>query len=102
MTNKEIIIDGVKLEDIKKLLFTGQKMAISTKTFEAIIEQLERKTQECEELKEKYKWYDHYKEAALFNKELCDKKSDEIANCKQAFKDIEKIARCERVKNKNE
>lgn len=26
----------------------------------------------------KYKWYDHYKNSALSNKELCDKKSDEI------------------------
>lgn len=51
MTDKEIIIDDYKLEDIKNLLFTGQKMAISTKTFEAIIEQFEAKEQECEELK---------------------------------------------------
>lgn len=51
MTDKEIIIDGIRLEDIKNLLYTGHKMAISTKTFEAIIEQLQRKEQECEELK---------------------------------------------------
>lgn len=52
MTDKQIIIDGVKLEDIKNFLFTGQKMAISTKTFEAIIDEIEKLTQECEKLKE--------------------------------------------------
>lgn len=51
MTDKEIIIDGIKLEDIKNLLFTGQKMAISTKTFEAMADEIENLTQECEELK---------------------------------------------------
>ncbi len=45
MTDK-IMIDGEKLERIKQLLFEGQRMAISTKTFEAIIEELQRKTQE--------------------------------------------------------
>lgn len=40
--------------------------------------ELQRKTAECEELQAKYKWYDHYKNSALSNKELCDKKSDEI------------------------
>lgn len=47
--------------------------------------------QECEELKEKYKWYEHYKKAALYNKDLCNKKSDEIACYKQALKKIKKI-----------
>lgn len=60
MTDKEIIIDGIRLEDIKNLLYTGQKMAISTKTFEAIIEQLQRKEQECEELRGKVNNYEIY------------------------------------------
>ncbi len=51
----------------------------------------ERLKQECEELKEKYKWYEHYKKAALYNKDLCNKKSDEIACYKQTLKKIKKI-----------
>ena len=51
MTDKQIIIDGYSLKDLKDLLFTGQRDVISTKTFEAIIETLERKEQKCEELK---------------------------------------------------
>ena len=51
MTDKQIMIDGYSLKDLKDLLFTGQKLAISTKTFEKIIEELERKEQECERLK---------------------------------------------------
>ena len=54
MTDKQIIIDGYNLEYIKELLYNGQRSAISTKTFEAIIEELKRKEQECEELKEGY------------------------------------------------
>lgn len=42
--------------------------------------------EQCEELREKYKWYEHYKRAALYNKNLCDKKSDEIAYYKQLLK----------------
>ena len=51
MTDKQIIIDGFKLEYIKELLYTGQRSAITTKIFEEIIEKLESKEQECEELK---------------------------------------------------
>ena len=50
MTDKQII-DGENLDRIKNLLFEGQRDAISTKTFEAIIETLELKEQECEKLK---------------------------------------------------
>lgn len=53
MTNKEVImIDGYTIKDLKDLLFTGQKMAISTKTFEAIIDELQRKEQENKLLSE--------------------------------------------------
>lgn len=58
MTDKEIIIDGYKLEDIKNLLFTGQRMSISTKTFEAIIDELQHKEQECERYKKVLKELD--------------------------------------------
>lgn len=51
MTDKEVIIDGYKLEDIKNLLYTGQKMAISTKTFEALIDKFECLQAENKELK---------------------------------------------------
>ncbi len=49
MTDKEqIIIDGIILNDVKDLLFTGQRSSITTSTFEKIIDLLEEKTQECE------------------------------------------------------
>lgn len=48
---EQIIIDGYNLEYIKELLYNGQRSAISTNIFEAIIEALECKEQECEELK---------------------------------------------------
>ncbi len=51
MTDK-IIIDGYPIERLQKLLYSGQKMAISTKTLEAALEQLAHKTEECEKLKD--------------------------------------------------
>lgn len=140
MTNKEqTIIDGIILNDVKNLLFTGQRSSITTSTFEKIIDLLEEKAQECEqkdktiadlvgcvslweefsneesrlaksssiadlvvllrqktaeceELKEKYKWYDHYKDSALANKDLCNKKIDEIGRCRKALEEIKGIA----------
>lgn len=52
MTDKEVIIDDVELENIKNLLFTGQKMVISTKTFAAIIEQLDCYKQALEKIRQ--------------------------------------------------
>lgn len=67
------------------------------KQYEKVVEQnrnlqqeLQTVRQECEELKEKYKWYEHYKESALYNTDLCNKKSDELARYKQALEKIEK------------
>ena len=48
MTDKQIIINGFNLEYIKELLYNGQRSAISTNIFEAIIEELERKEQELQ------------------------------------------------------
>lgn len=95
MTDKEIIIDGYKLEGIKNLLFTDQKLVISTKTFEAIIEQLEAKKQECKELKEKHNEYvkTHHYNNAEFKQER-DSLIQEISHknhYKQALERIEKI-----------
>lgn len=53
---------------------------------------LRQKTAECEALKEKYKWYDHYKDSALANKDLCNKKIDEIGRCREALEEIKGIA----------
>ena len=57
-----------------------------------IIKQLKA---EVEQLKEQYKWYDHYKESALYNKDLCNKKSWEIGNLgykiKNQRKEINKL-----------
>ena len=67
--------------------------------YNAVVEQnkslqqdLKRKTAECEALKEKYKWYDHYKDSALANKDLCNKKIDEIGRCREALEEIKGIA----------
>lgn len=49
--NKPIIINGYNLEYIKELLYNSQRSAITTNIFEAIIDELELKTQECEALK---------------------------------------------------
>lgn len=40
--------EDTNLEDVKFLLSTGQRMAITTRTFEKIIDLLEEKTAECE------------------------------------------------------
>lgn len=53
---------------------------------------LRQKTAECEALKEQYKWYDHYKDSALANKDLCNKKIDEIGRCRKALEEIKGIA----------
>lgn len=76
-------------EDVWEYSGFGHSGAASIVT--ALLKQLTHKTQECEELKEKYKWYEHYKKAALYNKDLCNKKSDEIACYKQTLKKIKKI-----------
>ena len=55
LCQEQIIIDGIILNDVKKLLFTGQRNSITTSTFEKIIDFLEEKTQECEELKKQLK-----------------------------------------------
>lgn len=68
----------------------GETYTICTGT-DCYFKRLARKTQECEELKEKYKWYDHYKDSALLNKKLCDKASDERARYRKALEEIEEF-----------
>ncbi len=53
--------------------------------------QLQAEQQKVKELEEKYKWFDYYKESALYNKDLCNKKSDEIDKYKQALEEIKVI-----------
>ena len=43
-------------------------------------------------MKEKYKWYDHYKEQALYNKNLCNEKSKQLDQLKQTLNGIKEIA----------
>lgn len=76
MTDKEqIIIDGIILNDVKDLLFTGQRSSITTSTFEKIIDFLAQKTRECEELKkyiqEREVWGDHCEFCKHNDKENC-------------------------------
>lgn len=74
MTDKqEVIINNINLDDVKKLLYTGQRTAITTATFEKIIELLEEKTAECEELKAKLKEKDSELSKKCF--ELLEKKA---------------------------
>lgn len=51
MTNRPLVIDDINLDDVKYLLYSGQRMSITTATFEKIIERLEELTQECRILK---------------------------------------------------
>lgn len=103
MTDKErIIIDGV---DVQNCLFISTNGLSNHKipycreftnnckdNPNCYFKQLDRETQECEELKEKYKWYDHYKDSALLNKKLCDKASDERDRYRKALEEIERLA----------
>ena len=52
------------------------------KEYNELVDLYKAKEQECEELKEKYKWYDHYKEQALYNKDLCNEKSKQLDQLK--------------------
>lgn len=52
---KQIMIDGINLSDIRSRLEHGQRMSISTKEFEQIIDLLEEKMQECQKIEEENK-----------------------------------------------
>lgn len=54
MTNRPLAIDDINLDDVKYLLYTGQRISITTATFDKILERLEELTQECENLKKLY------------------------------------------------
>ena len=117
MTDKQIIIDGVDVSkcpnhyngwsalhrDHRPMCECGYDRECKPKDFECshyvkcLEKQLKRKEQECEELKEKYKWYDHYKEQALYNKNLCNEKSEQLDRLKAENKRLQK----EREKAKN-
>ena len=58
--------------------------------YKKALNQLKCKEQECEELKEKYKWYDHYKEQALYNKNLCNEKSKQLDQLKAENEELKK------------
>lgn len=69
----------------------GYKIKNQRREINERLKQLEAKAYECEELKEKYKWYDHYKESALLNKDLYNRKTNEANNYKLALNKIVKI-----------
>lgn len=85
------------LEQIKELLYNGQRSAISTKDFESIIEQLELKNQECEELKKQCdehrsnaeSYCRSYQNSCIVNGEMTDR----ALRYKQALDDIEGLAK---------
>ena len=100
MTDKErIIIDCVDIMECDYYYVEQETDQVKCDEFSGYcrehkncyFKQLARKTQECEELKEKYKWYDHYKDSALLNKKLCDKASDERARYRKALEKIENL-----------
>ena len=95
MTDKQIIINGVNVDECKHYedhtLYDCNETCemnggiVCTKCEDnsnCYYKQLKRKEQECEELKDKYKWYDHYKEQALYNKNLCNEKSEQLDQLK--------------------
>ena len=95
MENKQIIIDGVDVSGCEYYNKDDNTCREVNGNYNTDIcefdkcensncrfKQLKRKEQECEELKEKYKWYDHYKEQALYNKNLCNEKSEQLDQLK--------------------
>ena len=108
MTDKEqIIIDGMEVSKCQYLntfsdcegyhyycdLADDIKNEYCEHYKDCYFKRLARKTQECEELKEKYKWYDLYKDSALLNKKLYDKASDERARYRKALEEIKEYTR---------
>lgn len=119
MTDKEqILFDSVSVGECPiidrkcrefencKIRYIIQSLACKTQKFEQreiellniekerneLVDKVIMWMQKCEELKEKYKWYDHYKDSALLNKKLCDKASDERARYRKALEEIERLA----------
>ena len=98
MTDKQIIIDGVDVSGCAYITYRDSENPICSETGQyckgydiCYYKQLKRKEQECEELKEKYKWYDHYKEQALYNKNLCNEKSKQLDQLKAENEKLKKI-----------
>lgn len=58
--------------------------------YDALKSEFDKLKAENSELKEKYKYYDHYKESALYNKDLCNKKSDELDKLKAENEELKK------------
>ena len=61
------------------------------KEYNELVDLYKAKEQECEELKENYKWYDHYKEQALYNKNLCNEKSEQLDQLEKTLAEIKEI-----------
>lgn len=99
MIDNKIVINGTTLNDIKKLLYTGQRAAITTSSFERIIELLEEKTQECKNLKKKLDIQTitasrRYSELNTAWNNRCKKYNNnlkQLACCQKTLDEIEKI-----------
>lgn len=90
MTDKEIIIDGIKLEDIKNLLYTGQKMSISTKTFEAMVDKIEDLHAENDDLSETFTL--RLKDLLGKYERALERRSNKIKFYEQALEELQQIA----------
>lgn len=98
MTDKQIIIDDVDVSKCENLMqgivpfgcMEDRKTCSCMNNPNCLYKQFKRKEQECEELKEKYKWYDHYKEQALYNKNLCNEKSEQLDQLKAENEGLKK------------
>lgn len=55
-----------------------------------LIELLPDKQEEVKQFIDKYKWYEHYKDSALYNKDLCNTKTDEINKLRYEIQTIKK------------
>ena len=110
MTDKEqIIIDGVDVSECQDFYISSANTRCCNCESDntqflpckdnpnCYFKQLARKTQECEQLneenrrlKEKYRWYDHYKESALLNRDLYNKLSLEYSYYRKALEEIKR------------
>lgn len=81
-------IEVINVFDERKCLYSKTCLYRKEKSRDCLKNNIKDLQVENEDLKEKYKWHDHYKESALFNKDLCNKKSDEIYRYKQALDEI--------------
>lgn len=92
MDKTKVVINGTTLDDIKELLYTGQRMAITTGTFEKIIELLEEKIQECKNLKKKLDV-----QTITASRRYSELNTAWNNRCKKYNNDLKQLVRCQKT-----